>query len=423
VAKAARERARATGLPHNHAREVFRKWLIAGLTERAVDRIGKGWLNNRDTALRAELGADVRFELSGSPQVRDAVDLLWPHLTPQRLLADLYTSRSRIDVAAASLAEADRAALFREAGEEWTVSDVPLLDEAAELLGADRSADKRAALEHRKCLDYARGVLQILDTDAEFDGETLRAVDLINAEALSARHAERDRRDLADRAAADREWTYGHVVIDEAQELSEMDWRVIMRRCPSKSMTIVGDLAQRQSPAGAHTWGDMLDRYALHRWTYRRLTINYRTPAEIMEVAARVLAEINPALAPPESVRHSGHRPSSRQVDFGELATAVVEVIHDRPEGGSLAVIVPDGLRFDVGIPLLTPKESKGLEFDVVVVVEPQRILTQRRAGAAELYVALTRATQRLHLIHTQPLPQVLNGVVECLAVSEAPIS
>ena len=97
-------------------------------------------------------------------------------------------------------------------------------------------------------------MLDILDTDEDPDGELLRAVDLIDPTQLAERQEERDHRSLAERAAADREWTYGHVVVDEAQELSEMDWRVLMRRCPSRSMTIVGDLAQRESPAGARSW-------------------------------------------------------------------------------------------------------------------------------------------------------------------------
>ena len=129
-------------------------------------------------------------------------------------------------------------------------------------------------------------MLDILDTDEDPDEETLRAVDLIDTETLAERHEERDHRSLAERASADREWTYGHVVVDEAQELSEMDWRVVMRRCPSRSMTIVGDLAQRESPAGARSWAAMLEEYVPSRWTYRQLTINYRMPAEIMEVAA-----------------------------------------------------------------------------------------------------------------------------------------
>ena len=100
------------------------------------------------------------------------------------------------------------------------------------------------------------------------------------------RFGEHDTRELAERAAADRDWTYRHVVVDEAQELSAMDWRVLMRRCPGRSFTVVGDLAQRRSPAGATSWEAVLEPYVPGRWVYRELTVNYRTPAEIMAVAA-----------------------------------------------------------------------------------------------------------------------------------------
>ena len=126
------------------------------------------------------------------------------------------------------------------------------------------------------------------------DEDHLLAQDLLDAEDLADRFVERDTRDLAERAAADRDWTYRHVVVDEAQELSEMDWRVLMRRCPSRSFTVVGDLAQRRSAAGATSWDTMLEPYVPGRWIYRSLTVNYRTPAEIMAVAAALLAEFAP---------------------------------------------------------------------------------------------------------------------------------
>ena len=109
---------------------------------------------------------------------------------------------------------------------------------------------------------------------------------MLYAEDLAERFTERDTRELVERAANDRDWTYRHVVVDEAQELSEMDWRVLMRRCPSRSFTVVGDLAQRRSEARATSWDTMLEPYVPGRWVYRSLSVNYRTPAEIMTVAA-----------------------------------------------------------------------------------------------------------------------------------------
>ncbi|MEC3980147.1 RNA polymerase recycling motor ATPase HelR [Amycolatopsis sp. H20-H5] len=402
LAGAARERARATGLPHNEACEVFRREVAHGLAERAVDQIGEGWLEAGDTQMRAELLADVLEELGEGSELDAEIDRLWPRLTPGQLLADLFGSVARLASAGGD------PVLFRADGDAWTVSDVPLLDEAVELLGVDRSAERLAELRRQAVAEYAAGVMDVLNTDAmDDDDETLRAIDLIDAGELSERHVERDHRELAERAAGDREWTYGHVVVDEAQELSEMDWRVLMRRCPSRSFTIVGDLAQRRSAAGATAWGPMLSPYTGDRWASRALTVNYRTPAEIMTVAGAVLGEFAPDVRPPESVRACGVLPWARRVSGRNLAGAFVDF--DRDEGGregTFAVIGPEGM---AGV--LTPAATKGLEFDAVLIVEPDRILAKGPRGASELYVALTRATQRLGVLHAAPLPSVLAGL------------
>ncbi|SKV05058.1 helicase IV [Mycobacteroides abscessus subsp. abscessus] len=241
------------------------------------------------------------------------------------------------------------------------------------------------------------------------DEDHLFATDLLGAEDLAERFTERDTRDLVERASADRDWTYGHIVIDEAQELSEMDWRVLMRRCPSRSFTVVGDLAQRRSAAGATSWEAMLQPYVPGRWLYRPLSVNYRTPAEIMAVASAVLAEFAPGTQPPESVRSSGVLPWSRRLSQDELSKAIEEfVLHEKGREGTSVVIGPPG------VPGTVPaSETKGLEFDAVLVVEPERILADGPRGAAELYVALTRATQRLGVLHVAPLPQPLIGLTE----------
>jgi DNA helicase IV len=410
----ARERARTSGRLHNRAQEIFRDALILELAEQAVDRIGEGWLDARDTPdLAGDLAADVRRELISSAALDAAVERLWPRLSPQRLLAELYTSRERLTAIHAPKS------FHRERGDAWTVSDVPLLDEAAELLGAFESEDE-AEQTRREQEAYARGVLDILDTDEDPDGELLRAVDILDPTQLAERQEERDHRSLAERAAADREWTYGHVVVDEAQELSEMDWRVLMRRCPSRSMTIVGDLAQRESPAGARSWATMLDEYVPNRWTYRQLTINYRMPAEIMDVAASVLSTMDTSAQPPKSVRSTGVTPWSRQAAEDDLAAVVTEMVARMQEEvgeGTVAVIAPDGSTLNVDALLLPPRATKGLEFDGVIVVEPATIMAGP-AGTAELYVALTRATQRLGVVHTAPLPDCLTIMEEHHAVT-----
>ncbi|WP_238412941.1 ATP-binding domain-containing protein [Saccharothrix deserti] len=357
IVEQARDRTRRAELKHNEAQPVFHRALVNALVAPALELIGLDW---------PELAADVRRELVGHLDVRRAVGELWPVLTPRTLLADLYAGRCF----ALGYPE-----LHRDDPHAWTVSDVPLLDEAAELLGSDGRAERREAEERRRAVEYAQGVLHVIDTDQAMHEDELRAVDLVNADWLADRHTAVDHRVLAERAAADREWTYGHVVVDEAQELSAMDWRLLARRSPNRSMTIVGDLAQRQAEAGVRCWHRALDPLARDRWEYRRLTVNYRTPAEIMAYAARALAEVDPTAVPPTSVRH-GEPPL-------EVTDADPESF--RPPTGTFAVISPTGP--------LTPRASKGLEFDTVVVVDPERMTP------AERYVALTRATQRLVVV------------------------
>jgi DNA helicase IV len=408
TAQWARDEARGSGLPHNEARTVFIEIVTWVLTERAIARIGRGWLTRENRGAWEELRADLLSELADNEQFTAALDDLWPILTPESLLASLYESRERLRAAGAG------EALWRANGQAWTVSDVPLLDELVELLGRDKAtaatADETAARERNYEAEYAAGVLDLMVAreDLMDDEDHLIAQDVIHAEALADRFLERDTRELAERAAADRDWTYRHVVVDEAQELSAMDWRVLMRRCPGRSFTIVGDLAQRRSVAGATSWDAMLEPYVPGRWVYRSLSVNYRTPAEIMTVAAALLAEFAPGVEPPESVRACGVKPWSRQVTEGELPAAIERFVRDEAtrEGTSVVIGPP-------GVPGAVPaSQTKGLEFDAVLVVEPQRILAAGPRGAAELYVALTRATQRLGVLHRDPLPEALIGLL-----------
>lgn len=310
--RTARDRVRRVDRPHNLARALFDVEIVHALADQVAERIGAdplGGENLLDEADRAE----IRRELRDEPEIRAALDRLWPVLTPQRLLADLYADPDRIAAAAPMLTDGERALLHREPG-GWTPADVPLLDEAAELLGED----ERAAAARRDRLrmmerEYAEGVLEIargsrsIDVEDEAEGgEILGVTDLIDADRLLERQEEAERLTTAQRAAADRTWAFGHVIVDEAQELSPMAWRLLMRRCPSRSMTIVGDVAQTGALSGTPSWADALAPYVAQRWRLAELTVSYRTPAEIMAVAADVLAEIDPALRPPRSVRESG---------------------------------------------------------------------------------------------------------------------
>jgi DNA helicase IV len=433
-----RDRARRTRLPHNQARSAAHRYLIDALTKKMADQIGYNVLGGGNL-LTDEDTASIRQELRESSQVRAALEQFWPSLTPQRLLGDLLSSAERIASAAPDLSEAERAALLRPAGGGWSAADVPLIDEAAELLGEDdRAAQARARRERRRRIAYARGVLDLaygsrsVDLNAEEEAEILSAYDILDAERLAERYEEEDDRTAVERAAADRTWAFGHIVVDEAQELSPMAWRMLMRRCPARSMTIVGDMAQASDVSGGTSWQQVLEPHVSDRWRMERLTINYRTPAEIADVASDVLAAIDPGLHQPRAVRATGTEPWRHEVPAGSLPGAVADLAgkeSDSTGAGRLAVIVPasrldeltqavattvpdvildEDPALDRPVVVLSVKQAKGLEFDSVLVADPARILADSPNGLNDLYVALTRATQRLGVIHSGELPEVL---------------
>jgi DNA helicase IV len=306
----------------------------------------------------------------------------------------------------------------------WTQADVPLLDEAAVLLGEDGEAAARAAAraaeQEARELAYAREVLEVatIGDAARWAPDTSQ----LDPAAIAGRWRRHSPESVAQRARQDRTWTFGHVVVDEAQELSAMAWRMLVRRCPTRSMTVVGDLAQTGAPWGARSWAGTLEPHAGGRFRVQQLTVNYRTPAEIMAVAADVLAEVAPDLEPPTSVREAGTAPWHLQVDAAELAARLAEVVAAEAAAvgdGKLAVLVPasradelqaahDPSVLDAPVAVLTVAEAKGLEFDGVVVVEPAAVLAESPRGGNDLYMALTRATQRLGVVHSGPLPAAL---------------
>jgi DNA helicase IV len=449
IVQRARERARRSRRPHNQARPIFVREILDALVQQVTRKFTAG-LRETDKLVAEILGEpepaadssvlgpadteDIRGELRQDPRVRAAIARLWPVLTPQQLLDDLFDSPRRLAAAAPRLTREERAVLSRDPDGGWTPADVPLLDEAAELLGEDdRAARRRAKRERQREIAYAQGVLDIVSRDLEDDPEILMAYDLINADRLAGRHEELSYLTTAERAAADRTWAFGHIVVDEAQELSEMAWRMLMRRCPSRSMTIAGDIAQATSLSSTSSWERVLAPALGTRWRLDRLTINYRTPAEIMAVAADVLADLDDKLETPTSVRETGTVPWHRQVAPGELAGAVAAAVSAETAavaGGNVAVLAPaglvdelneavgsgpldgsgaDGPDLDDMVVVLTVSQAKGLEFDSVLIVDPAQILADSPHGLSELYVALTRATQRLGVLHSGPLPEVLD--------------
>lgn len=414
----AREAARRSRAPHNVARRTFVTVVMKHLLRTLAEARGVDVDDESRSGLTAELYA--------APDVRRELNLCWPPITPERLLRDLYAIPERLAEAAPRLSRDERALLRRERGAPWTPGDVPLLDEAAELLGADETsaagADAaRAEADRRAEVEYAR---QVQDT---FGGAAFGT-----AEQLASRYAGSGSvSSVAEQAETDRGWAFGHVVVDEAQELSPMAWRLLMRRCPSRSFTVVGDVAQTGSAAGSSDWGAVFEPHVGDRWRRAELTVNYRTPEQVMDLAAAVLRAAGSTVRAPTSARVGQHEPQFTRVgDEPYTADALAGIVAAEREAagaGTVAVITPvaghrataetitaalppgvvtaDSDALGSPVSVLTVAGCKGLEFDSVVIVEPAAIVAESARGLNDLYVALTRPTQRLHVVHHAELP------------------
>jgi DNA helicase IV len=385
-------------LPHNTARRVF----IAAVV-RQLDR-----QRARGSGARPGDGGDLR-ELAAAPAIRGVLDVLWPEAAPQQLLTRLYADPSRL-----GLADDERAAVARDTLGPWTPADIPLLDELAELLGpvaaTEREARRQRAedeAERAQTLEYTSQLVSRLVSDGAIVLPPLERDTFVSW--VAGRNAgDTPHGTLAEQALQDRTWAYGHVIVDEAQELSAMDWRMVLRRCPARSLTVVGDLAQASTPGAADSWAQVLDPAGAGRWRTARLTVNYRTPGAAMALAAALLP---PSAEPPLSVRDSGERPWCARAgeDLADLVRRETEMIGTgrvaviappaRVAGTAAAVGLSPGPDLDAPVAVLTPGEAKGLEFDSVIIVDPAGIEQASPRGRADLYVALTRTTRRLGLV------------------------
>nr|WP_218870459.1 UvrD-helicase domain-containing protein [Herbiconiux flava] len=404
-------KARESGKPYNEGRVSFVKNLLGQLTKQLAEQLRRRGSTVDDADL-----AYLREDIRTAYDVRVALNTAWIPLTPEKLLDDLYARPQWLASLTSHWSKAKRELLRRERGSALTVSDVPLLDEAAELLGEYNPGDaaqKRAEKQQRKRdLENARTAISNMDVDGQ-----------VSAETVVAGFAEQDAvLTTAERAASDRSWTYGHIVVDEAQELSPMQWRVLLRKAPLRSLTIVGDVAQASSAAASTSWESTLSPLVGENWRLEELTVNYRTPSQIVAAAERVAVANGLTVTRSRSVRTT-----EWPVDAVETATdaALGEAVRARvaemvEQGGTTAVIAPASRlgalssmlseRFgdDVGvgvrglsrpIALLSPAEAKGLEFDSVVVASPEGVVAESTRGASALYVAMTRSTQRLSLV------------------------
>lgn len=388
MVKAARTRARRSRRPHNQARAHFAEHLTQLLAEALARRIGEDPLGGTNLLSDADVD-QLHDDLADDPQVQRLIDAHFPELEPAEVLDALLTSKDAIAEVAGDYDDYTRAALYRAPGSPFSHADTALVDELAVLIGTVDPEEQRRKEEEewRELVAEAEGALDVLassestdNDDDQFEAEILSAADVIDAETLASRQRETDTRSTAQRARADQTWAYGHVIVDEAQELSPMEWRMVFRRCPSRWMTLVGDTAQTSSPAGVDDWTAALDPFVGERFRLHELTVNYRTPKEIADYAAEILAHIDPQAVVPQAIRASGV-PVQFVPDLEALE-------HRAAREGLTAVIDAE----NVG-------DMKGLEFDHVVVVEPGKIVEASPQGWQDLYVAVTRATQTLTVV------------------------
>lgn len=370
----AARKARRSGLPHNQARLVFQQAVVDVLAQRLTESMEAVVLTDTGEAIDGGdpdggLGeADLRaLAAAGVVIDRDDRDDGPRTLLDEddraglrdSLLADTGV-RAALDALWPPLTpERVVSDLLDERADGWSAADVPLLDEVAVLIGQGTA------------------------------------------------HA-----------------TFGHVVVDEAQELSEMAWRMLVRRCPSRSMTIVGDLAQTGNPAGTSSWDRVLRPHVRDRWQLARLSVNYRTPAEVMAATADLLAAHHPGTPPPRSVRSTGEPPwrtgtANLVATIADLAAAhtdgrlaiISPRVHIESLAAALSLTAPPDLTGEVV--LLTPDQAKGLEFDSVLIADPAEILDSAPRGHNDLYVAMTRATHRLGVVHPGRPPAELSALRE----------
>ena len=329
---------------------------------------------------------EVRDSLRGTPEAREALDRMWPLLTPAQLLHDLFGSKALLKLAARNVLGEDEAlTLFRPRSEavddvRWTAADVALLDDARDALGPKPGRNGK-----------------IDETDE------IR--------------------------------TFGHIVIDEVQDLTPMQLRMATRRSLNGSMTIVGDIAQATGPLAPARWAEVLEHLPERRPSrVIGLSVGYRIPGQIMELANRVMAVATPGLRSPQSVRVGDEPPRIVRAEspalLGDTVIAEVRRLATDLPGGSIGVVTPDHLldqlsaRFeragvehgsatmtglDSGVTLVPVSVVKGLELDAVIVVEPSLVVSGQPHGLRALYVALTRATQRLSVVHAEDLPTAMS--------------
>jgi DNA helicase IV len=366
------------GTPHNEARDQILERLIAIL------------MDSRGDDVPADL---LRKSLLRNGELLTALNRAWPLIEPADLVGDLWSVPAYLHLCAPWLSPDEVQKLQRGDAQAWTVSDLPLLDAARQRLGDPEASRRKRRHEATVAAERERMARVVDDLIAVADDEygtglvtMLRGEDFAGA--------------LVDEAAlpsADPDLLAGpfaHIVVDEAQELTDAEWQMLLLRCPSRSFTIVGDRAQARH-GFTESWPERLQRIGLDQISLASLSINYRTPQEVMAEAEPVIRSVLPDANVPTSIRSTGvpvrHGPAS---DLG-------------PVLGTWLAAHADGIASVIGDPTfpatsrvrsLTPELSKGLEFDLVVLVDPEAF-GRGIEGAVDRYVAMTRATQQLVIL------------------------
>jgi hypothetical protein len=373
------------GTPHNEARDQVWAELVAIL----MDKIDAD-----------DVPADLlRKSLQRSRDLRTALNRAWPLIEPADLVGDLWSVPAYLRLCAPWLSADDAAKLQRADAQAWTVSDLPLLDAARQRLGdpqasrRQRRHDAAIAAERER---MARVVDNLIQSAAGNDGDEygvglvtmLRGEDFEDALVDEAALPGAD----PDRLAG----PFAHIVVDEAQELTDAEWQMLLLRCPSRSFTIVGDRAQARH-GFTESWPERLERVGFDQITLASLSINYRTPEEVMTEAEPVIRAVLPDANVPVSIRGTGV--PVRHGSVSELDPILGTWLAEHAEGEGVACVIGDAtFRARPRVQSLTPELAKGLEFDLVILVDPAAFGSGIE-GAVDRYVAMTRATQQLVIL------------------------
>jgi DNA helicase IV len=373
----------APGTPHNEARDEVWEELLTILTDK----------HEGDEDVPVDL---LRRSLVGNTELVDTFNRAWPLIEPTDLVGDLWSVPAYLRRCAPWLEPDEVRTLQRRDAHAWTVSDLPLLDAARQRLGDPQASRRRRRREAALAAEREQRD-QVIDHLIATDDSEMQVMSMLRGQ--DAHHTMVDESALP---SADRDLLAGpfaHIVVDEAQELNDAEWQMLLLRCPSRSFTIVGDRAQARH-GFPESWPERLARIGLDHVDLAALSINYRTPEEVMAEAEPVIRTVFPDANVPTSVRSTGvpvvH---GRTSDLGPLLDSWVA---EHAEG--IACVIGVGEVDEASLPAtsrvraLTPELSKGLEFDLVVLIDPESF-GEGIEGAVDRYVAMTRATQRLVIL------------------------